>query len=296
MKIIGKIILAVFSALAFLGAALAVFTYYAGGLSDYLYYSQEVVEKVFFCGLIILFLLALLIGIIVVMFKCRKKIFRIVCTVFLIVLIPLEIYFFFAVTVVSMVLGPNGCSYTEDIANYGVYDNELPIPYFPETITEDMTVVDFAYYYKHIDRSQIDIYLEVRFDDRETMERYLTEAKKAFSEKGTIEYQNPYNEAYTDVIGWSYWKATDQWEIGHNYVSFGGDEDYRYVDTYYSGVSYSYEELTVIYHYTDVGNDLEIGDDPDQAEYYPKIFRRFGVEWNSDNGFRSKDLVGISDE
>ena len=48
----------------------------------------------------------------------------------------------------------------------------------------------------------------------------------------------------------------------------------------HSAVTYSYDELTVIYNYTRVGSDLAVGDDPDMGEYYPKYLKRFNVEWD----------------
>ena len=43
-----------------------------------------------------------------------------------------------------------------------------------------MTVVRFSYYYARIDVDHEDIYLEVKFKDKTTLEEYLTAAKNAF--------------------------------------------------------------------------------------------------------------------
>ena len=140
-------------------------------------------------------------------------------------------------------------------------------------------------FYKYADVDQIDIYLEVKFDDADIMEQYLTTAIDAFSETGTISYPNPYDGKYTDVIR----NRSVIWSPEGNFAAeilFEENNSYRYVDMHYTSVSYSYEELTIIYNYTYLGSDIEVGDDLDQAQYYPRFLQRFGVEWDPDKSFR----------
>jgi hypothetical protein len=192
----------------------------------------------------------------------------------------------------AIVFGPNGCSYTENIANYGDYGEEAKLPsHFPDEITDDMTVVKYAYYYKYIDIDQFDIYLEVKFKDSETMKKYLDTAKSEFSEKGVEEYKNPYNENYTDVIAYQYWSwKKDEWKLDHSSVWFNDNEEYKYVEFEYNTITYSYDGLTIIFTYTDVGNDTEIGNEPNKARCYPQLLQRFKVDWSQENNFRSADF------
>jgi hypothetical protein len=122
------------------------------------------------------------------------------------------------------------------------------------------------------------------------MEKHLNNATIPFLEKGVVEYQNPYNDKYTDVILWYENPRTQEASLRHTSIDFDGSEEVRYVYIYYSSIIYSYEELTVIYNYTDIGNDIFIGDDPDEGFYYPKILKRFGVECDYNNDFSSKEL------
>ena len=294
MKKIGKIILAILSLCSFLWLAFCIAMYYINGLV-HLYYTKNVVIGICVCCAILLFLLAVVIAFIAMMFKPKETI-RVIATILLVLLIPVSLVGSFVSLAITMYADPYGCSYTEDIANYGKYDWDHKPLHFPESITQDMTVVDFRYYYKYTCKHpnnpyhQRDYYLEVKFDDRETMDKYLTEAKKAIYGEGVVEYQNPYDSKYTDAIGWH--KSSDDQKVYYdNYVSFGDDEGYRYVDIWYSAVIYSYQELTIIYNDTSIGSDIMVGNNPHKGQYYPKILERFGVEWNKDGGFKSSDIV-----
>ena len=72
-------------------------------------------------------------------------------------------------------------------------------------------------------------------------------------------------------------------------VEMGADpedrEEYKYVNMIYRSISYSYEELTIIYNYTDIGDDIEIGHDPDYGKFYPKYLEKFGVQHDPKNNF-----------
>ncbi len=283
MKNTKKITLTVLSILAYLIVAFFAGVYYVGGLS-HLYYSQNVVHRVYGFFAIAILVLMILIALIILMFKC-KKIIRIICALLLIAFLPAAFYGCLVEMVVLTIQDANGCSYTEDVAHYGRYDQEYNIPYFPESITEDMTVVQFAYFYKYIDIDQTDIYLEVKFEDQETMDLYLTTAKNSLSETGILTYQNPYDPKYTDIIPNQWVEYSSQSGSLSAVIRFSNFDDYRYVEMYYQSITYSYDELTIIYNYTDIGSDIEVGNNPDGGEYYPKYLERFGVKWNPDHNF-----------
>ena len=289
---IAKIVVTVAAILSLGLAAFFLGAYYVGGLS-YLYHSEAALKVALtFVGIMAL-ALAVTVALAVLMFKSRKVI-GIICSVLLILLIPVAHIASLCGIFISIANGAYGCSYTEDVQDYGILDGDVKLPsYFPESLTNDMTVAKYTYFYKEVDRSQVDLYLEVSFENRETMERYLTEAKQSLSAKGVEEYQNPYNGKYTDVIGWQeYIASKDEWYLDHSLTDFQGREDYQYVWTAYRAVVYSYEDLTVIYNYTSLGEEICVGSDPDNNEYYPEILERFNVEWSKKNSFNSRDFLG----
>ena len=293
MKVLGKIILAILGIFAFVNLAFWYLTYHIGGLG-YLYFTENVLNDLKRSVVISAISLIPLITVIILMFKGKRTI-KITCTVLIAVFTALAIYFSLIVMAWLIAEGPNGCSHTEDITNYGKYDYEYNLSHFPDSITDDMTVVSYEYYYKYYDRDQVDIYLEIKFDNKATMDEYLTEAKTSFSEKGVVEYQNPFDKKYTDVIPWkSYYN--DEWHISHNSFYFGGNDDYKYVEIDFSCISYSYADLTIIYNYTYIGSDIGVGNDLDNGYYYPHYLERFEIEWSENDHFSSKDLIEFPKE
>ncbi len=279
-----KIVLSVISLLSFLCLVFWVGLYFCGGPSYYLYDGQRVVKDIFVVFAIIALVLIIYSVLIVFLFKGKKAV-RVISAVVLVLLIPISLFSSFIWMIGAGLFGPNGCSYTEDIANYGKYDKEFNTSHFPEEITKDMTIVNYSYFYKYVDVDQTDIYLEVQFDNKKTMDKYLTTAKNAFSEKGFLTYENPYNSEYTDIVE-NRWVLHSSEGSFASTIEFDGDEDYKYVEMNYYSITYSYDELTVIYNYTSIGSDIEVGNNPDKGEYYPKFLERFGVEWGSDNEFK----------
>lgn len=291
VKVLAKILLAVLSILSFLCAFFFIGAYYMGALS-HLYRSQSSVYSIYAFFVVALLVFALLVCLVTLLFlKKVRRYIKAICAVLLALLIPVSLYSsYFAMGWVAF-LGVSGCSYTDAVTNYGKYDREFDTVYFPERITEDMTVVDFVYYYKYLDAVQVDIYLEVKFADAQTMERYIAAAVASIGEYELCEHRNPYNEKYTDILTWGNWRDGTA-EPNYNFAGFGEHSDGTpYVHTQYYAVSYSYEELTAIYSYTSIGDDILVGNDPDKGEYYPMILKRFGVEWNRANGFRSYDIL-----
>lgn len=282
-----KIIIAILSAISAIGLVFSGALYYLGGLG-YLYYSQNVVKDIYFFFAVAILALLFLAALIIMMYKC-KCVLKIIATCLLVVFIPIAFYFSFIIFLGVGLFGPNGCSYTQDITNYGKYDEKSQISYFPVSTTEDMEIVDFSYYYKYIDTTQLDIYLEVKFNDKETMDKYLTMAKNAFSKNGYVTYQNPYNPKYTDIFENKSTFSSTETGVITSYIFFRqGSEDYKYIDMNYNIITYSYDEFTIIYNYTCIGSDIEVGDNPEKAEYYPKYLKRFDVEWNPDNNISYK--------
>ena len=271
---VGKILLAVFAFLTFLCMDFWIGIYYLGALT-YEHHSEGVVHQIFGFFVVSASVLAILTAITVFLFKKgSKKVIKTVAAALLTVCIPLCAYGSWVSFAACYILGPNGCTYTEDIAHYEEYTRY----HFPESITDDMTVKSFRYYFKYIDTYQTDLYLEVTFNDAATMKQYVAAATAVLDEmdeKGTVSFPNPYNASYTDT-------GT------HGRIEFRSTGNYRYVEMHYLCISYSYEDLTLIYSYTDIGSDIEMGNDPDRGEYYPKYLERFGVEWDPDNSFQAR--------
>lgn len=293
MKKGGKITLTVLSCLSFLCAAFWGSMYHVGGYR-YLYHSQAVEKQLYLFFTIVILILVLLVALIALMFKSKKPI-RIISTI---LLIFFTLFFFFSsvfATLFAEIIGPNGCSYTEDIANYRKYDNNFSPDYFPACITDDMTVVQFAYYYKYADCDQNDLYLEVKFETEETMNAYLERVKNAFSENGFISYPNPYDSKYTDIIEKEWIVSSASYGDFASVIEFYENDNYtKYVDMKYYSVSYSYDELTMIYNYTDIGSDILFGYNPDKGYYCPKYLERFNVEYDTTNDFHCKVTVSPS--
>lgn len=284
MKKIGKVVLAFFSFLVYSNSLFWTADYYTHG---YLYPSLAVQKSICLFRVIVLLVLLILVVLNVMMFKGKKGM-RILSVILLIVSIPLCIFGALFGTFSSM-FDTFGCSYTEDIANYGEYDiyiAEHDVSFFPDSITEDMTVVDYAYFYKYRDVGHADVYLEIHFENQGIMEEYLEEAKNAISEKGYLSYQNPYDPQYTNIVPNELRLSSGQDGRLISRIKFAGDEDYKYVDMVHELVSYSYDDLIMIYNFTRIGSDIEVGQNPDDGEYYPKYLERFNVEWDADNDFK----------
>lgn len=278
-----KIILTIISSLVFIGLVFFTAIYYIDGLF-YIQYSKKSIIYALLSILILSILTFLFILLIIKMFKSKhtKK-----CTCLLIILTPFFFYLMIIRLFILMFGGSYGCSYTENIKNYKIVDYDVTIPsYFPENITDDMTVIKYAYYHKQIETCNTDLYLEVKFNDLSTMENYLSIAKQINNEE-LIEYQNPYNDKYTDIFKGKYY-STDDSELCNNYVIFNPSGSLL---INYESISYSYEELTIIYNYTKTyTDDIYVGDHKEKGEYYPKFLERFNVEPTNENEFFLNDV------
>lgn len=280
MKNSGKFVLSILSVIMLTSLTFWGALYYIGGLS-YDYHGAGVTLAAWIFSIIAALCYLGLALFIALLFKDGvNKLLRSAVTVLLALFIPLAAYGSLIGIAVNMIMGPYGCDYTEDIADYEKVKNDRGsyVEHFPDAITEDMTVVSFSYYYKYVDTSQNDIYLEVKFNDKATMEKYLSDSMNKIAGQETASYPNPYSSAYTDVA------------LSSAAITFGcfDDSGYRYVDMNYRAISYSYDELTIIYNSTVLGSDIEWGNRPDRGEYRSKYLQRFGVECIAENNFKIK--------
>lgn len=281
--------------ITYLFAVLMGALYFIGGLG-YKYHSDAVdITAYVFIGASLLLLLTFILSAVMSFRLERGRFLRCCSTLFILVAFILSSVLGTYAFIYNAIVGPNGCSYTENVEHYGKYDETVVVDdHFPKVITDDMTVVKFSYYYKQADIYQIDLYLEVRFENEDIMQRYIDDAIASFGEYGAVRYENPYNPNYTDVLrGNIIWKSNEQDDVISE-ISFTEYGDIPRVEMYYTGISYSYDELTLIYNYTSIGSDIFVGNDPDNGEYYPKYLEHFGISWNEENNFLYKKSEGTS--
>ena len=215
----------------------------------------------------LIFLLVLLLVFLLVR-KKGKPLVKTVCRILLVAFIITSSCGAFGYAMYTTALGVNGCSYTEDIQYYKQYEAYTYDDKFPEAITNDMTVVDFSYWYVYSDKDHTDLYLEVKFDNEEIMSKYVNKAIDSYSEEDINIYPNPYDPKYTDIN-----------EKDYGYISFNQYDNDKNVSMEYFVVSYSYEDLTIIYSSTHIGEEIIT------AQYYPKFLKRFDVEFDHKNAF-----------
>ena len=284
----GKIVLSVFCVVLVLLASIFAFIYALSGLT-YMYFPKQTSIDICLAIIVSVLSLAVISFLGVMMFVPRKgRIFNSICAAVLIIATCVggcfSAYGIYYMKTDGM---SSGCSYTEDVENYGKYDGEISTDHFPNVISRDMRVVKYAYYFKHTGNVQLELYLEVKFDDFQTMYEYVQARRNKFIYNGSIysiEYTNPYNPEYTDLIYSNWLEQTKSKEKVTNNIKFGND-GYRYVEMEYAAVSYSYSELTMIYSYVNIGKDIELGDKLARDQYYPAILNRFNVEWDTENNF-----------
>lgn len=277
-------IISLFSLLTFLFASSVFAEYYIDALGYRFCNIWVIVDA---CIFIVVFL-ALLAAVIYLIVKVIKNTLDDSHDITLTLLLAIPIVSIFAFVAGFLMLfanGSNGCSYTEDINNYGQYEiRESAIAYFPEKITDEMNVVKYSYYHKSIGSSYYDIYLEVRFDDVEAMERCLEVARASFTDNGYVEYTNPYDPTYTEIVENESRIYSNEGDFISS-IEFRGEE-YKYVSMLYHSVSYSYDNMTVIYNFTQTTSEINVGNDPDAGKFYPRYLEKFGVEWNPEHDFR----------
>ncbi len=276
MKKILIVLLALLSSIIFILFALLSLKFHF----DYLYYyefytTDSVVASIVWVAILIVISILF---VLLLRFACKTE--KTVASIALLVALIIGFAYLSTYSFFALAFGYNGCDYTEDIANYDRFGANLK--YFPEEITDDFEVVDYSYYHTLLDTDHTEIYLEVRFDNLEVMEKYLLSAITAFDTYGVQEYQNPFNPTYTDIVADTIAMQRGSGETFSAYIDCDSYQKHRYTEAYYRAISYSYEELSIIYVYLDMGSDISID------HYYPKYLRRFDVEWNSDIDFYVK--------
>lgn len=173
--------------------------------------------------------------------------------------------------------------YTEKAEDYNSELYPIDESLFLENIPIEAEVISYSYY-NYWEEDQ-DIYLELKFQDRSDMEKYIEQliscVIKQIEQKGWekdangwfIERTNPYQESYTDLFCTLY-------RSYRNDYSYTGYEIAHYENSgiiyscNYGLISYSYEELTVI-QTSCCGSIYKSG-----QEYTPKYFARFNVPEN----------------
>lgn len=176
------------------------------------------------------------------------------------------VYFF------TTLFGPNGYSYTQNIKNYLITDSEMiQASFFPDEITSEMKNVKYGYFYAITDAWAIELYLEVQFEDSQTLDKYLdltlSKVKKENITLKNNEFDSSYNTYYI--------------ENSYIYVSELSSGNYD-IEGNMDSVSYSYETNTIIF------SSISF------CEYYtsdypiPFYFERFGIEINNDTEISSK--------
>ncbi len=260
-----KMLLTVFLCINFFFVALFSGYYYCRWVGVYDYVNDGAVIGTIIWAVVILVSLAILIVLLVFLHRKteKHKALQMLNLDILMLLLPISAFtaiYFLAMSAFGDIVG---YSYTENVEHY----QEIIAPeenaiytHFPDINDEDMEVVNFSHFFKVTDHGRYDVFLEVRFDDRETMERYVSQAISALGERYGKTYQNPYDPSYTDSV-------KEEYDIHWDYCLDNTDYD---IDAYYQGISYSYDDMTVLYVYTDIeGISAE--------EYLPKYLQYFKI-------------------
>ena len=164
--------------------------------------------------------------------------------------------------------------YTDDIADY----NSKEYPIYSKLFLEEIPLtakIESFYYYAYYNE-ECDVYLELKFDNIENLEHYISNVKKRIKEEGTntiflngscfLENKNPYDESFTDLFCSSKFCSTSHKNVSGYKVKYIENE--RYIEAFYEIISYSLEDLTVILTYS--GGWFS-------ERYIPKYFDRFNV-------------------
>ena len=259
-----KILLTVFLCINFFFVALFSGYYYCRWLGVYDYVNDGAVIGTIIWAVVMLVSIAILVVLLVFLHRKTEKHKALKMLNLDILMLLLPISAFTAIYFLSMIVFGNtvGYSYTENVEHYQeIIESEENAIYthFPDINDEDMEVVNFSHFFKVTDHGRYDVFLEVRFDDRETMERYVSQAISELGERYGKTYQNPYNSSYTDSVKEKY---DIHWDFDH--------DDHCDIDAYYQGISYSYDDMTVLYVYTDI-------EGISTKEYLPKYLQYFGI-------------------
>ena len=174
--------------------------------------------------------------------------------------------------------------YIDDIDEYGIEKLSNSDDIFSVEIPPTANVTDFSSFSDDL-YHLTDIYLELKFANAEELELYVNQILtnianeyRDYCMRANYVYdgayyseQNPYNAAYTDIFSYNRaWIGTDKIHFGYE---IDPDELYEY-EVYFSLVSYSVDELTVIQTFSAGAYSADI------HECTPKYFERFNVPAN----------------
>lgn len=169
--------------------------------------------------------------------------------------------------------------FTSDVNNYNSELYPVPQNVFPEAIPSNTQVVSYGYFnYRHEAK---DIYLEMKFDSKEEMEKYLSEVKancelncknsNSETQKQYFIYdENIYIPSYEDLFCTSYITSYGNEDFtGYRIVNMNADS--MCYKCNFGVISYSFDELTVIHTYV-YGWYIN-----DVHEHIPEYFERFNI-------------------
>ena len=157
----------------------------------------------------------------------------------------------------------NGHSYTTDINNYLIteYDHQYQ-KYLPENITKDMHDVKYGYFFEDADCHSYEIFLEAKFDNKETAHKYLNETINKIGIKNLRVEDNRYSPNFkTYYLKYSLWDLEDM-----------GDNNYSYTINLFS-ISYSEEDNILIWNCCCIPGDVFTDD------YKSFYFKRFNIDY-----------------
>lgn len=168
----------------------------------------------------------------------------------------------------------DGMIFTNDIKNYNTDEYAVPVSFFPDVLPASTKVISYCHY-EYWDEA-IDIYLELRFDTVEELEKHLNSMKQKYTSNwdnkptkktiGVTETPNIYDNSYEDVFFNRY--HTIQGE--NYYTGYSIDSNKNFYDCNFGVISYSFDELIVIHAYTNGGFR-------NTYNHIPMYFERFDI-------------------
>ena len=184
-----------------------------------------------------------------------------------------------------LIIAVASCANNDDkyellITDISEYDSKIKIldswKIFPKSIPENTSNAVYRYYQYFSDR---DVYLELSFFDRGSMEGYIDSIKNNLDPEKTLTKSNPYNSNYTDLFAFymiASSKPDGEWKNYLYYktepLPYGGTR----ISSVYSVISYSYDDLTVI---TACFDGVRIIDDDKDQKLIPFYLKHFNANF-----------------
>ena len=154
--------------------------------------------------------------------------------------------------------------------------------YFLEEIPECAEITDLSYF-EYFGES-FEQYIELKFEDYDSLNGYLTTIKEYIVSKKTatveydklfIEEKNPYNDRYMDIFYAPFHMSTAYESYTGYSVKVESKDHIDYVSCYFI-ISYSYDDLTVHQSYT-MGTFCSR-----EEAYVPMYLRKFNVPFDKE--------------